>query len=176
MTRSLAIILSILLIACSTAMVVQPMLRDQANLDKLFCRTWFGEDTEIINKARELLRRNEPQALTTALNLSRVALLRDSASAYRWRDLGRAFLASGQRDQAILCYLRAIDLAPKSPIILMRAAKFFVSIDQPQQALRYTRQILQLISEYDTYIFEMYGRLKVDPAHVLNLGMPLERR
>jgi hypothetical protein len=77
----------------------------------------------------------------------------DSASPYRWCDLGEELLQAGKTDQARACFRRAVQLAPNIPPIWMRAINFYLQVDDIPAALACTTPVLRLVSDYDGVIF-----------------------
>jgi hypothetical protein len=100
------------------------------------------------------------------------ALVSDMASAYRWCDLGEVFLDAGIEDKAKDCLRRAVELGPRAPQILMRAANGFFRVADVQPALACTRQILAIVSVYDLIIFSAYTRMGVTVEQALAQGLP----
>jgi hypothetical protein len=77
----------------------------------------------------------------------------ESASPYRWCDLGEELLQAGKTEQARDCFRRAIQLAPNIPPIWMRAVNFYLQIDDIPAALACTTPVLKLASNYDDVVF-----------------------
>ena len=77
----------------------------------------------------------------------------DSASPYRWCDLGEELLQAGKTDQARACFRRAVQLGPNIPPIWMRALNFYLQVDDIPAALACTAPVLRLVSDYDGVIF-----------------------
>ena len=138
--------------------------------------TWIYKDDDLVRDARAQLMKDGPEALATALNYSATMLVRDSASPYRWRDMGKALAQSGQIDKAIYCYRRSVELGPNNPTTLVRAATFFFAIDRPMDALPYYCRTLQLIPNWDANIFKTYWQMRVNLLDILNLGIGVHRR
>jgi len=95
------------------------------------------------------------------------ALRRDLASPYLWCDLAEALTETGQLEKARYCFGRAVQLGPRIPPILMRAANFHFRLGEHRQALPYTARIMELAPDYDAIIFSYYDRLIPDAAAVL---------
>jgi hypothetical protein len=101
----------------------------------------------------------------------RKALELESASGYRWCDLGEEYLASGRTSQAKYCMARATQLAPNIPPVWVRAANLHFQLGEPETALRYSVHVLSLVPDYDGVIFGYYDLLFPDtPAILAALG------
>jgi tetratricopeptide (TPR) repeat protein len=103
------------------------------------------------------------------------ALQQDSASAFRWCDLGDQFFAAGQNDTAAYCMARAMELGPKIPPVWIRAANFYFERGDPQAALRASLRVLELVPNYDQVIFGYYDRLIPDTPAILTSLAPRPR-
>jgi hypothetical protein len=123
-------------------------------------------------RAERLLDRDGRAARTESTALLREALARDPASAYRWCRLGEALDEAGQRRTARYSFLRAAELAPNVPPVLMRAANFHFTNGATEDGLACTRRILALVRDYDAAIFGTWSRLGVPEEEVLAHGFP----
>jgi len=79
--------------------------------------------------------------LPAAIGRFRETVSDDSLSPYRWCDLGEAFLLSGDRGQAEYCIQRALELDPKGPPILLRAANLYLELGERSRGLEYLDQV-----------------------------------
>jgi hypothetical protein len=93
----------------------------------------------------------------------------ESASPYRWCDLGEDLLQSGKTEQARYCFRRAVQLAPNIPPIWMRAVNFYLQVDDIPAALACTAPVLRLVSDYDEVIFGDVDHLGQDAGEFLPL-------
>ena len=91
----------------------------------------------------------------------------DSASPYRWCDLGDELLQAGKTEQARACFRRAVQLAPNIPPIWMRAVNFYLQVDDIPAALACTAPVLMLVSDYDGVIFGDVDHLGRDAVEFL---------
>ncbi|MBI3696441.1 MAG: hypothetical protein HY238_16580 [Acidobacteria bacterium] len=103
-------------------------------------------------------------------------LRRDPASADRWCDLGETFWESGNRQAARYCYLRAVERGPNAPLVRLRAANFFFSIEETSPALQQASHLLNMTPDYDAAVFSSYTRLGPEIDQVLEHGLPGDRR
>lgn len=110
------------------------------------------------------------------MSLFREALRADPASPYRWCDLGEAMLDDGQPEAGRRCLARAVELGPRMPQILLRAANFGFRSGAPDEALRFAARALALTPDYDAAIFSSYSRMGVETAAILDHGLPREAR
>jgi tetratricopeptide (TPR) repeat protein len=88
----------------------------------------------------------------------REALRRESASPYRWCDLGEAVLEDGQKEPRY-CFQQAEKLAPNLPPIWMRAAFFHFQMEETDAAIQCSARVLKTAPDYDQMIFNYYDRL-----------------
>jgi hypothetical protein len=111
-----------------------------------------------------------------ATSLFDAALRGNPASPYRWCDVGESLLDSGQPDTGRRCMVRAVDLGPHMPQILLRAANFNFRLGDTDTALGYAARVLAMVPDYDAIIFNSYSRLDVGADAVLNRGLPPDSR
>ncbi|HVX65393.1 MAG TPA: hypothetical protein VHA11_02260 [Bryobacteraceae bacterium] len=124
------------------------------------------------NRAEDLLDRDGAASRPDATRLLREALARDPAAPYRWCRLGEALDETGQRRTARYCFLRAAELGPNLPPVLMRAANFHFASGAAADGLACTRRVLALVRDYDAVIFASWSRLGVPEEEVLARGFP----
>jgi hypothetical protein len=91
----------------------------------------------------------------------------DSASAYRWCDLGEELQQAGKTKQARACFRRAVQLAPNIPPIWMRAVNFYLQVDDTRAALACATPVLRLVSDYDGVIFGYVDHITQDAVEFL---------
>ena len=136
----------------------------------LWLRPWNPE--YFADRAEEVLDRRGAAGRAEAVDLFRQALAREPASPYRWCDLGETLADAGQAKTAEYCFKRAVELGPRIPPILMRAANFHFAAGRNAEALVCTRRILSMVREYDGIVFATYERMGVAPEQVLDNGLP----
>jgi hypothetical protein len=137
------------------------------------CGMWLAATPDALeDRAERLLDRDGRAAHGEATALLREALARDPASAYRWCRLGEALEESGQHRIARYCFLRATELGPNLPPVLMRAANFHFAAGATAEGLACTRRILALVRDYDAVIFGTWSRLEVPEEEVFAHGFP----
>ena len=78
-------------------------------------------------------------------------------------------------DEAKYCFSTGLALGPYIPPILMRAATFYDSVHETEQALRQTSRILEKTETYDDLIFTWYTQKKVPLQDILSHGLPDSR-
>ncbi len=105
----------------------------------------------------------------------REALDRDSASPFRWCDLGEAYLQMGNEPEARHCFEQAVKRGSFSPRILMRAANFYFTVGEPSIALGLSARCLAGTRDYDATVFRQYERLRVPLDDILEHGLPPRR-
>lgn len=137
------------------------------------CGLWLAVTPDSLeNRAETLLDSTGSAARPTATRLLRDALARDPAGAYRWCRLGEALEEGGERHGARYCFLRAAELGPNLPPVLMRAANFHFAAGATADGLACTRRILALVRDYDAVIFGTWSRLGVPQEDVFARGFP----
>src|SRR5580693_3746005 len=87
------------------------------------------------------------------------ALASDAAFPYRWSDLGEALADAGRMGEARYCFRRAVDLAPASPDIQVRAANFFFRSGSGSEALALESTTLRETPDFDDMIFRSWIRM-----------------
>lgn len=106
------------------------------------------------------------------LRLYQTLVERDPASAYRWCDLGQALLERKQTAEAASAFMRAYELAPHVPAVLMRVANAQLLLKKPQAAVPYMKSVLAAVREYDGAIFSSYERMGLSVDEVIRSGLP----
>jgi tetratricopeptide (TPR) repeat protein len=97
-----------------------------------------------------------------------------AADAYAWADLAETYRDAGLTTKSNAAILRAVELGPALPAILMRAAQHAIFEDKPATALSYMRRVLALSPEYDSFTFNYYlSQFPLDV--VLKTGIPDSR-
>ena len=112
-----------------------------------------------------------------AVQLCKEAIQVDAANAFRWADLGEAYLNAGNRDAARSAYARAVVLAPNIPAIRMRQLNYFVLATEPNSSQNEPKKttepnrlldaavaVLSAVPDYDSIIFSYLANLP--PAEV----------
>ena len=98
----------------------------------------------------------------------------DVSNPYRWCDLGESLRDSGDIETARKCMLRAAELAPRVPPVLIRAANFHLVLGEPRAALPYMRQVLDLVPDYNSIIFLLFERTRLGLEELLARGVPVK--
>jgi tetratricopeptide (TPR) repeat protein len=100
---------------------------------------------------------------------------REPASAYQWSYLGDSLAHAGDLVRAEHCFLRAVQLSPKSAQTLLNIADFYYNSSQQNKALPYFSRILDLTETYDSRVYRYYDSIEHDFADVVSLGFPGRR-
>jgi hypothetical protein len=95
------------------------------------------------------------------------ALRRDSASPYRWADLGDAFTLDNQVPAASYCFEHALALNRRLPQIWLRDANFHFQTGTDAAALKSAVRVLQTVPDYDGVLFNYFDRMIGNPSQVL---------
>lgn len=137
-----------------------------------FCRSWLCPE-EFSDQRTLALVRNSAKGSAHSLSELQRALQLNSASAYRWADLGEAELNLNHKDQASYCFERALAAGPGNPAILLRAANFNFAIKNERASLRNLEAILRNpeLGDYYQRAFLTYSRMDVSLDEILQ-GLP----
>jgi len=149
-TASLAVLMAAAWI--STGAVSPPL--PQSLADRAYGRSW----------------QDPPES---AVELFRRALAVDSAFPYRWSDLAGALAAADQQGAAEYCFRRAVELAPASPQIAMRAANFYFQQGETGAALEQSAVVLRLTPDYNPMVFNALVRLGGATSSILDHAVGL---
>jgi hypothetical protein len=171
---SMAVLSAALILLSLTSLLLDSTYRNNLKVEAAFCRFDICAPNRILKRAKAELLGPDIASARLAFQYYREALRRDMGYPYRWCDLGEASLRSGNSEEAKYCYSRAVELAPNSPFILMRAARFYFRTQRSAEALQYTSRILKLVPDFDSEIFASYARLS--PEQALGRGLPEESR
>jgi tetratricopeptide (TPR) repeat protein len=175
--RTLTLVLgAVLTVYCSAGILSETVWPNNIEVNRLLCKFLLCSDAPPAGGGRQNLVEAVGADAEKAATVSRSVLQRDPQNAYRWAELGEAYLDAGQRENARYCYRQVLALAPNSPPLLLRAANFHLVIGENQEALPITARILALIPDYDSIIFNDYARLVDHPEDVLQYGLPEDRR
>ncbi len=100
-------------------------------------------------------------------------LLANPASARQWLATGRLLLVENEPEKARYCMERSVELAPRSPPVLLEAAAFFYAMGDAPRGLALMARALAETRDYDDVIFALYDRA-ADVEAVLRQGLPRE--
>jgi hypothetical protein len=171
--RTLTLVLgAVLSVYCSAGILSETIWPNNTEVNRLLCKFLLCSDSPAAGGGRQNPVGTVGENAEKAVTLFRSALQRDPQNAYRWTELGEAYLDAGQRENARYCYLQGLALGPNSPPLLLRAANFHFLIGEDQEALPITARILSLIPDYDSIIFNDYARRGSGVDEVLHYGLP----
>lgn len=111
-----------------------------------------------------------------AVNGFEGALEADPAFPYRWSDLGESLADAGRMEEARYCFRRALELAPGSPQVELRAANFSFRAGSVAEALSADSLVLGQTAEFDQMIFRSWIRLAGGIGRVLDTGVGTNAR
>jgi len=131
-------------------------------------------DDLLLDSAKRAIQRTQPNAEVALGNLHE-ALQRDVISPYRWCDLGQALRQVGRVEEARYCYSRALELGPDSPPILWRIAMFYMRIKEKHSAMKSMSQMLLVVPDYKSVIFNIYVVNMGNIEETLEYGIPQNR-
>ena len=163
---------AILATCCSVGVLSETFWKNNEQVNDVLCRFFLCDNAPLVRDARNQLTKGKDENIQQAITLFRKVLQRDSQDPYRWLDLGDAFLAAGQKEDARYCFRQELVLAPHSAPLLLSVAVSLFQIGDNQEALPITARILGLIPDYDPVIFSQYIRSVDRTEDVLRFGLP----
>ena len=176
MARGTILLVSLAVAAASLAGVLLFLvLAGDAQVEQSLCRYVVCAEATLTESGYQAMYRSGPENARQALEAFREALRRDAASPDRWCDLAGALAQYDQNEQARYCYDRALQLAPSSPQIWLRAANFsFFEGDNNKAVSQYAR-VLKLTPVYEPLVFSYYGLMGLPLSEILAHGIPADR-
>ena len=168
-------------IAIATAIVVIPSVRGlwdlryrfDSSLERSVCASLACSDDLLLDSAKQA-GLGGPSNIPVVLANLQEALRRNSASPYRWCDLGQALRQAGRIEEARYCYSQALKLGPSISPVLWRTALFYLRIKERRQALKYMAELLQLAPDHRNLIFSIYLLNVGDVVETFEFGIPKE--
>jgi hypothetical protein len=135
-----------------------------------WCAAWLCPEEFSDRRVSELLRKGDVAELQRALVF-------DSASAYRWANLGQGFFHAGNLQSARYSFEHAVAAGPGNPAILMRAANFSFAAGDSRKMMQYGSALLRnpQLADYYAPIFLTYARAGAPIEKILALGIPPDR-
>jgi len=159
----------------SAAWLLRTHWRENLSREALLCRFHLCNTEAVASEAQRQQNRG-PQGLADLLVLRRALLARQPHSPYAWADLAEALAASGDQTSALLAIRQAEEMAPHWPVILVRAANFYLNLGRAQEALARSARVLSLTDAYDRYVFSLYLAVPGGLPQVLASGLPGDPR
>jgi tetratricopeptide (TPR) repeat protein len=170
MRTSGLILIALVLVAAAANLAAQ--LPRGGSMGSLMGRLGLLNENRLAEQAYHELWAGNLGGQTGAVRQAQRALVSDMASSYRWCDLGEAFIEANDEGRAKYCLRRAIELGPKAPQILMRAANAYFRLGDSEAALNCSRRILAIVPVYDQVLFSTYGRMGIGVDQALAEGLP----
>ncbi len=137
------------------------------------CRLFCSDSPFVVAGYRNLWAGAAASFPSAGLEDFRNALRNNPASPYRWCDLGEALLRSGDEKAARYCFRQALALSPHGPPILLRAANFYLSVQDKPEAFANLAQVLQNDAYY-AIVFNYFDHFGFDTKDILDRGMPTQ--
>jgi hypothetical protein len=147
---------------------------EDVQLERSMCRYLFCSEETLIESGYQAMYRSGQENAKQALEAFREALRRDPASPDRWGDLAGALAQYGQTEQARYCHDRALQLAPNSPQVWLRAANFNFSTGDNRKAVSRYAMVLKLTPVYEPVIFSYYDLMGLPTGEILERGIPAD--
>jgi tetratricopeptide (TPR) repeat protein len=174
--QAAVVIFGCVLVGCSAALAVADFsdIHAEQPWGIRLGRLGLLDDSRAVEKTRARL---DTIGYGSAAKAFGPALERNAASAYRWCDVGEVLLDAGDQRLAEYCYLRAGELAPNDPRILLDIGDFYTTIRNPRAALTRFATILSLTGapsgDILTHnVFTYYERLHIRQNGLLGQAIP----
>jgi hypothetical protein len=90
----------------------------------------------------------------------------------RWCDLAEAYEREGEDSMARQCMERAVELGGHIPQVLIRAAAIAYGQGRKEEALQYSRRVLEVTNAFDELVFLNFRRFQASVDEVLRAGLP----
>ncbi|MCX6623323.1 MAG: hypothetical protein NTY38_20105 [Acidobacteria bacterium] len=142
----------------------------------MLARAGFTEPERAHQAARLLLVSNDPAARSEAVALHKRLLVSNAASVYEWMTTAFAFREAGDHLRARYAAGRARQLGQAVAPAQMEAVHFFVADGNREEVLRTGRHVLELVPNYDGFLFRYYAQMGAATPDILNQGVPLTGR
>jgi tetratricopeptide (TPR) repeat protein len=172
MPRILHILLTLMVATWSGLAIATynaPPNEDAADLE-IRCRYGLCEDRDMAQLARY---RSFQTGVAQDPALIRGLLAKAPASPELWCDYAEALRERGKDAEGGAAFLHAIDLAPNSPAVLLRAAAAHLVDFRPQDALPLFRRIFEKTPDYPgDNVFGLCARFGVAPEAMLKSVLP----
>jgi hypothetical protein len=161
---------AILLAVASVWLWMEFHAEGSPQLEQTLCRCLICSDDMLQDLAKRRLDGGTAEGIRLSVENYRELLRRDSASPYRWCDLGDALIAAGNDAEAKCCFARAVECGPDLSQVLWRAGQSYLKLQDQASALRCMARIMEGSSQFNSFIFEAYAGIPV--ADALDRGMP----
>jgi tetratricopeptide (TPR) repeat protein len=166
---------AVLTLACFSALYASAHLifdrsfRNNQRAERVFCRFGICNSDEILSAL--VAQHGDDPSLVPISQLQEFQR-RDPAGPNHWCDLGVFMKRVGREADARECFSRALNLAPRMPLILYRAAVFHFSMGENEKALDLMSRALASDPGYDPTVFGEYADRKVSVKEILQYGLP----
>ena len=127
--------------------------------------TVLDPDAQPEVRAQQLIDQGTDPGQTVALYTE--AVRRDPANAFRWADLGEAFVSSKDIPKARAAYARALELSRDIPQIWLRIANFHFQLNEPIEALDTASRVLKTVPDYDSVLFNYFAQFAIPTETIL---------
>jgi tetratricopeptide (TPR) repeat protein len=124
-----------LVLGSLSGIVLETTYHNNLTIEERFCNFGMCSTEQLLQSARRDMQEIRPGSADRASREFRTALARDPAYPYRWCDLGEALFSAHDIIHARYCCTRAVELAPQSPPVLLRAASFYFRVNDRQASL-----------------------------------------
>jgi len=144
--------------------------RDNPTVEAAFCRVGICESDRILavvqrERGAQTIAHLPPDELRTFLR-------RDPANPHQWRDLGESLQMAGRTDEARLAVARSLELGPRIPYVLFKAAQFHLSNGDVKQSLQLTKRAIEGDPSRTHVFLQPFWAAAFDAGRLLREGVP----
>jgi hypothetical protein len=139
------------------------------------CRMYLCEDAVALSDAYQRQIQGTNKSISIASKILLDGLVRDSASAYRWLDLGQVLSQAGSLDQASYCVGRALRLGGDSADVALAAGDFYLRFGDRHKGLHELARTLGSTRAFDQPVFGLFRARGVSVDDALSYAMPEDR-
>jgi tetratricopeptide (TPR) repeat protein len=157
-------------------LAVSSRLQSDFKGNQALCRLFLCEERAVANYAYQQQIQGTERSVQVAAGVLRNIVLRDSASAQRWADLGDVLAHTGSIGEARYCFDRSLELGKTSADVLVAAGDFYLRYVDKREGLRCLSRTLMLTPRFDEAVFGYFTARDTQIQDLLRYGLPQERR
>ena len=144
--------------------------------EDILAKAGFVAPETVEQAARLLMIQQDPAGRRVAARLHQRLLSQNPASVYQWIKCAYAFAAAGDNGKAEYAVSAARKLGPALAPAQMEAVHFYVGEGALDAVLETGRHVMELVPQYDGFLFRYYQQLGVTPEVILLRGVPANAR
>lgn len=116
------------------------------------------------------------KTIPQATGMLKSAVGRSPGAAYRWADLGDAYVIAGDVPSSRKCYDQALALSPGIPAMQWRISMAYVRAGDLSASLSQIARILSEVAQFDSLAFGFLDQLRLPTKDLLGKAIPPNRR